>query len=34
MDLTLAATIPSVLLQDALFHARIHHSFQLILVDA
>ena len=34
MDLTLAATIPLVLLQGVLFHARIHHAFQPVLVDA
>ena len=34
MDLTLAATARLVLLQDVLFHARIHHLFQPVLVDA
>ena len=34
MDLTLAATAPLVLLQDVLFHARIHHPVQPVLVDA
>ena len=34
MDLTLAATAPLVLLQDVLFHARIHHPIQSVLVNA
>ena len=34
MDLPLAAAAPLVLLQDVLFHARIHHPVRSILVDA
>ena len=34
MDLTLAATAPSVLLQGVLFHVGIHQPVQSILVDA
>ena len=34
MDLTVAATAPLVLLQDVVFHVRIHHPFQPVLVDA